>query len=363
MSEKFTKTAVLTGGGTAGHCIPALAVAEELKRRGYKCEYIGSENGMEKKLAKEKGLPYHGVPCAKLERRLALKNLVVPFTLLRGISAARKALEKIKPAVVFSKGGYVSLPTVLAAAELKIPVALHESDLTPGLANKIALKKASVLLTGFKTTAEEYPRAVFTGSPLRKELFARVNVAQAKREYGFNGDKKVLLIIGGSQGAGAINDITRKTLDELLKNYFVLHASGKGKKSDVKKDGYFETDYITDMAKAYALADICVTRGGANALSEIVALKKPALCIPLPKKNSRGDQIDNANYYLKRSAINVLYEENLTAQSFLSAIKNTDKYSGTLRIACGKCAIENPVQKIADEIDKIARTVSASSQV
>lgn len=355
MSEKFIKTAALTGGGTAGHCVPALAVADELKKRGYKCVYIGSENGMEKKLVQEKGYDYYGVPCAKLERKLTLKNLCVPFTLLKGVSAARRLLKEIKPDVVFSKGGYVSLPTALAAAELKIPVALHESDLTPGLANKIALKKASVFLTGFKTTAEEYPRAVFTGSPLRKELFARVNAAEAKKEFGFCGDKKVLLVIGGSQGAAALNDVTRKTLDELLKKYFVLHACGKGKKSGIKKDGYLEVEYIADMAKAYAAADICVTRGGANALSEIIALKKPALCVPLPKKNSRGDQIVNADYYRKRGTLVVLYEERLTANSFLAAIENVDKHSDALRLACGKRPIVNPTEKIADEIEKLTR--------
>ena len=348
------KIAVLTGGGTAGHCLPALAVGDELKKRGFTCVYVGSENGVEKKLAGEKGLEYHAVPCAKLERRPTLKNLTVPVTLLRGIAAAEKTLEQIRPAVVFSKGGYVSLPVVIAAKRLNIPVALHESDLTLGLANKISLKYATVLFTGFKDTALEYPKAIFTGNPLRRELSAARDKSAIRKKYGFTEDKKVLFAFGGSQGAGTINELVRKNLDELLKTFYVLHACGRGKLADVKKDGYIQTEYVSDMGEVYAISDVIVTRAGANALAEIVAMKIPALAIPLPKKNSRGDQIDNAKYYNKKGAINVLYEENITSQSFLSSVYETLKHGDNLKSNCKKCIPGDPAAAIADKLVEIS---------
>ena len=308
---------VLTGGGTAGHCIPCLSLLPELEKSFDKIYYVGSENGVEKKLATDAGLTYFSVPCVKLVRKLTLKNLAVPFTLAKGVTEAKKLLEKIRPDVVFSKGGYVALPVCLAAEKLKIPTVLHESDLSLGLANRLARKKATLLLTGFGQTAENYPRAVFTGNPLRRELLQKRDRRAIIDKYGFKEQKPVLLVIGGSQGAGKINDALRNSLDKLLENFCILHIAGKNKTSGIKRDGYYETEYVSDMGAAFAAADVCVSRAGANALAELVALKIPTLAVPLPKGNSRGDQEENAAYYARRGAIRVLEEKNLTTDTFI----------------------------------------------
>ena len=251
---------VLTGGGTAGHCIPCLSLLPELEKSFDKIYYVGSENGVEKKLATDAGLTYFSVPCVKLVRKLTLKNLAVPFTLVKGVTEAKKLLEKIRPDVVFSKGGYVALPVCLAAEKLKIPTVLHESDLSLGLANRLARKKATLLLTGFGQTAENYPRAVFTGNPLRRELLQKRDRRAIIDKYGFKEQKPVLLVIGGSQGAGKINDALRNSLDKLLENFCILHIAGKNKTSGIKRDGYYETEYVSDMGAAFAAADVCVSR-------------------------------------------------------------------------------------------------------
>lgn len=341
---------VLTGGGTAGHCIPCLSLLPELEKSFDKIYYVGSENGVEKKLATDAGLTYFSVPCVKLVRKLTLKNLAVPFTLAKGVTEAKKLLEKIRPDVVFSKGGYVALPVCLAAEKLKIPTVLHESDLSLGLANRLARKKATLLLTGFGQTAENYPRAVFTGNPLRRELLQKRDRRAIIDKYGFKEQKPVLLVIGGSQGAGKINDALRNSLDKLLENFCILHIAGKNKTSGIKRDGYYETEYVSDMGAAFATADVCVSRAGANALAELVALKIPTLAVPLPKGNSRGDQEENAAYYARRGAIRVLEEKNLTTDTFIKEIFSTYAQKDSLKKACAKTGIVDANETIADRI-------------
>lgn len=351
MSEKII---VLTGGGTAGHCLPCLALLPDLKKRFDKIVYIGSENGIEKELATKRGLEYHAVKCVGLKRKFTLKNLSVPFTLIRGIRQAEKLLKDLKPSAVFSKGGFVALPVTLAAERLKIPVALHESDISLGLANRLTLKRAATLMTGFKSTAAEYPNAVFTGNPLRRELTRNRDVKAIKRGYGFKDEKPVLLVLGGSSGAKAVNDAITLAADKLLENFCVIHSAGKGKTNGINKADYKQYEYIADMGAAYSVADVCVTRAGANALTELVALKIPTLAIPLPKGNSRGDQEENAEYYRSRGAIRVLSEKNLTTDALIKEIFATYAARDSLKRACEKCSAAAPNEKIVSEIIRIS---------
>lgn len=349
MSEK---TIVLTGGGTAGHCLPCIALLPTIKKYFRKIYYVGREEGIEKRLAEEAGVEYYGVPCVKLERKLTLKNLGIPFTLLKGISEAKKLLEKLKPDVVFSKGGYVALPVALAAEKLNIPTVLHESDMSLGLANKLAVKKATALLCGFKPLSYEYPRAVFTGNPIREELLKKRDNKAIIRGFGFNEAKPVLLVFGGSQGAEAINEIVIKTIDDLLKNFSVLHLTGKNKRTNIKKDGYYEAEYLSDMGAAFSVADVCVSRAGANALNELIALKIPTLAIPLPKGNSRGDQEQNADYYRRYGAIRTLSEPEMTKDVFIKEIFATYASAEQLKRNAEKCLSPNANERIAEEIVK-----------
>lgn len=355
MNKKNRNVIVLTGGGTAGHCIPCLALLPILKKHFDDIVYIGSENGIEKKLANEKGLDYHSVACIKLERRLTIKNLAIPFTLLKGIKEAKKILTELSPSVVFSKGGYVSLPVAIAAANLNIPVSLHESDLSLGLANRIASKYADVVCTGFQSTAEDIKNGVFTGNPLREELLNKRADRAIYDKLNLDKTKRTLLVFGGSQGAEKINETLYSALDELLKSYNIIHAAGKGKLRDIKKKGYYGVEYLTDIGTAFSIADVCVSRAGANALAETVALKIPTVAIPLPKGNSRGDQEENAAYYENRGAIRVIKESELTAKKMIREIETAYKTRDGLKKHCEKCIPLSPNLKIVDEIIKITR--------
>ena len=229
------RTLILTGGGTAGHATPALALLPELRKHFDEIVYVGSKNGIEKDLATEKGLTYYYVPTVKLERKLTPKNLLIPFKLIFGISESIKLIKKINPSAVFSKGGYVSLPVVIASKKLGIPVISHESDITVGLANKIVAKNSNLFLTSFDVTKVENVRCICTGSPLSQDLFSTYDQKSVIKGYGLSGRKKILLVFGGSQGSNAINQTTRKTLNRLLERYDVILICGKGKKSNIKK--------------------------------------------------------------------------------------------------------------------------------
>lgn len=355
MEEKKFKTIILTGGGTAGHCIPCLALLPLLRKHFERIVYIGSENGIEKKLVSEKNIEYKAIDCVKLIRKPTLKNFKIPFTLIKGINQSKKILSELSPSVVFSKGGYVSLPVAIAAAKLDIPVALHESDLSLGLANKIAANYADVVCAGFKPVAENLHNGVFTGNPLRDELTNRKHSKSTYSKLGLSGEKKVVLVLGGSQGAEKINECIYDALDTLTENFDVLHVTGKGKKRGIKKQGYIAQEYLDDIGSAFAVTDVCVSRAGANALAELTALRIPTVAIPLPKGNSRGDQEENAAYYEKRGAIRVLPEKSLTTKSLMREIELAYKSREFLKNACLKCRHASPNEKIVKEIVKIAR--------
>lgn len=346
------KTVILTGGGTAGHCLPCIALLSSLKKHFRKIYYVGREDGVERRIAEDAGLTYFDVPCVKLERKLTLKNLSVPFTLAKGVNASKRLISELQPDVVFSKGGYVALPVTLAAEKLKIPTVLHESDMSLGLANRLAVKKAAALLCGFKPLSYEYPRAVFTGNPIRAELFEKRDRKAIMRDFGFNEAKPVLLVFGGSQGAESINEITVKSLDDLLKNFSVLHVTGKNKRTDEVKNGYAEREYLSDIGAAFSIADVCVSRAGANALNELIALKIPTLAVPLPKGNSRGDQEQNAEYYRRLGAIRTLDEADMTKENFIKEIFATYANAEQLKRNAEKSIVPLANEKIVEEILK-----------
>lgn len=319
------KRIVLTGGGTAGHVTPNIALIPRLRELNYDICYIGSYDGIEKKLIEEFHIPYYGISSGKLRRYFDPKNFSDPFKVLKGISEARRTLKELKPDIVFSKGGFVSVPVVLAAKRLHIPVIIHESDLTPGLANKICIPSAAKVCCNFPETLSHLPagKAVLTGSPIRQELL-RGNAIAALEFCHFTANKPIILVMGGSLGSAAINDTIRGVLPELLKNFQVIHLCGKGKLDPHLTDvqGYVQFEYIKDeLRDLFALADIVISRAGANAICELLALHKPNILIPLSAKASRGDQILNARSFEAQGFSIVLEEESVTNLTLLNAIQ------------------------------------------
>lgn len=352
------KRIIMTGGGTAGHVTPNIALMPRLQEMGYRIYYIGSYNGMEKDLIENIGIRYYGISSGKLRRYLDLKNLTDPFKVVKGYFQARRLISRIHPDVVFSKGGFVSVPVVLAAKHKHIPVVIHESDMTPGLANKIAIPAASKVCCNFPETIDKLPagQAVLTGSPIRQELFQGDKNA-AYRMTGFTADKPVLLIIGGSSGSVFLNDTIRHLLPELLKKYQVVHLCGKGHldESCNQYQGYVQYEYISDeLADLMAMADIVISRAGANAICELLALHKPNILIPLSLNASRGDQILNAHSFEKQGFSYVIEEEQLTDQKLLNAVHevwdNRQKYIDAMAASRQLDAITT----ITDLIDEVS---------
>lgn len=329
------KKIILTGGGTAGHVTPNIALMPALKEAGYEVYYVGSYNGMEKGLIEATGTKYYGISSGKLRRYFDWKNFTDPFRVLKGFFEAASLMRKIKPEVVFSKGGFVSVPVVLAAKGKKIPAIIHESDITPGLANKIAIKGASKVCCNFPETLKYLPadKAVLTGSPIRQELF-KGDPEQALKFCGFpDHSKPVLMIIGGSLGSVIVNTAVRSILPQLLEKFYVIHLCGKNNldESLVGTPGYVQFEYISEeLPDLFALADMAISRAGANAICELLALHKPNLLIPLSAKASRGDQVLNANSFKAQGFSYVIEEEDLTAESLLAGVNevfdNREKY-------------------------------------
>ena len=325
MEKGATKRIVMTGGGTAGHVTPNIALMPALKDAGYDITYIGSYNGMEKELIEAQKIPYIGISSGKLRRYFDWKNFSDPFKVLKGYSQAVSALKKIKPDVVFSKGGFVSVPVVLAAKRCHIPAIIHESDITPGLANRIAIKGAKKVCCNFPETMKYLPtdKAVLTGSPIRQELF-KGNADAARTLCGFpDRSKPVLLIVGGSSGSKVVNEAVRKILPELLEEFYIIHLCGKGNLEEHLKGviGYAQFEYASsELTDMFALADMAISRAGANSICELLALHKPNILIPLSAAASRGDQILNAKSFQKQGFSYVIEEEALTDQVLLKAV-------------------------------------------
>ncbi|MBQ5446328.1 MAG: undecaprenyldiphospho-muramoylpentapeptide beta-N-acetylglucosaminyltransferase [Lachnospiraceae bacterium] len=355
----MSKKIILTGGGTAGHVTPNMALIPELKKKGYEIKYVGSYTGIEKKLIEEMGVEYQGISSGKLRRYFSMKNFSDPFRVLKGFKEAKKIMKDYNPSIVFSKGGFVSVPVVLAAKKYKIPVIIHESDMTPGLANRIAMKGASVICHNFPETAASLPdgKAVLTGSPIREEL-RHGDKAAGLKSLDFTPDKPVIMVMGGSLGAVAVNNAIRGALDELLDKYQIIHLCGKGKLDESLKNipGYKQFEYVkSELTNYFAAADLLVSRAGANAICEIAALQKPNILIPLSRKASRGDQILNANSFKKQGFSEVIEEEDVTKESLVNMINqvydNREKYID----AMAKSNNNDAITTILDLIEKNAK--------
>lgn len=313
-----TKKIVLTGGGTAGHVTPNIALLPYLKEAGFEISYIGSYDGIEKKLITDFDIPYYGIATGKFRRYLDIKNLTDPFRVIKGLSEARKYLKKIKPDVVFSKGGFVSVPVVRAAASLHIPCIIHESDMTPGLANKLCIPVAKKVCCNFPETLSMLPKdkAVLTGSPIRDEL-TKGDRLLALDMCKFTANKPVIMVIGGSLGAASINKAVREALPKLLDDFQIVHICGKDKIDNMllHKEGYVQFEYVKNELKdLFAMADIVISRAGANSICELLALKKPNLLIPLSANSSRGDQILNAKSFESQGYSMVIDDDYLSAE-------------------------------------------------
>lgn len=328
------KKIILTGGGTAGHVTPNIALLPKLKEAGYEVSYIGSYDGIEKKLIEDEGIKYYGISSGKLRRYLDIKNFSDPFKVLKGYAEAKKLIKSLKPDVIFSKGGFVSVPVVFAAKDCKVPVIIHESDMTPGLANKLSIPKATKVCCNFPETMKYLPegKSVLSGSPIREQIL-NGNRSKGLEFLGFNEEKPIILIMGGSIGSVFINNAVRGALDILLEKYQIVHLVGKGNVDHNydNRTGYRQFEFISDqLPDLFACCSLMISRAGANAICEILALKIPNILIPLSAAASRGDQILNAESFKKQGFSLVMQEEEVTVETLTDNInwlyENKEKY-------------------------------------
>ncbi|USK31976.1 undecaprenyldiphospho-muramoylpentapeptide beta-N-acetylglucosaminyltransferase [Bacillus sp. F19] len=314
------KTIVFTGGGSAGHVTPNIAIIDELDKNVWDVQYIGSKKGIEKELIEKISIPYHGISSGKLRRYLDFENVADSFRVLKGCMDARKVLRKLKPALVFSKGGFVSVPVIIAAKSLNIPVLIHESDMTPGLANKIAQRFATKIFTSFEETLNYFPKdkTAAIGSPIRRGIL-KGSPYKGTELLGFDRKRPVLTVMGGSLGAKKINETIRAALP-LLKDYQIIHLCGKGNVDEnyANLKDYKQFEYVHDELPHYlAATEFVITRGGSNSIFEFLALKIPMLIIPLTKNQSRGDQILNGRSFQEKGYAVMLEEENLSVDTLV----------------------------------------------
>ncbi len=319
------KKIVLTGGGTAGHVTPNIALLPHLQNADFEVFYMGSYDGIEKRLIADFEIPYYGISTGKFRRYLDPKNFTDPFRVIKGYREAKKYLKEIKPDVVFSKGGFVSVPVVRAAAALKIPCIIHESDMTPGLANKLCIPAAKKVCCNFPETVQMLPeeKAVLTGSPIREELSAGNRITGLDM-CGFTANKPVVMVIGGSQGAASVNRVVREALPKLLEDFQVVHLCGKEKMDNLllNTPGYKQFEYLkAELKDIFAMADVVISRAGANAICELLALNKPNILIPLPSATSRGDQLLNARSFETQGFSIVINEEDLDDQLLVEKVQ------------------------------------------
>lgn len=354
----MSKKIVLTGGGTAGHVTPNIALLPHLQNKGYEISYMGSYDGIEKKLIADYKIPYYGISTGKLRRYFDPKNFTDPFRVIKGFGEAKKILKEINPDVVFSKGGFVSVPVVRAAAALKIPCIIHESDMTPGLANKLCIPVAKKICCNFPETLSHLPegKAVLTGSPIREEL-SKGNKLAAYEVCGFTANKPVIMVIGGSLGSVAINKAVREALPSLLNDFQVVHICGKEKIDNLllTTKGYHQFEYLkAELKDIFAMADLVISRAGANAICEILALKKPNLLIPLPAGSSRGDQILNAASFEAQGYSMVISEDDLTKELLVSKVQELYCNRNTYIDAMAESEQSDSIQTIMGLIEEVS---------
>ena len=351
------KRIVLTGGGTAGHVTPNIALLPSLRDADYDIHYIGSFEGIESRLIPDFDVPYYGISTGKFRRYFDLKNFSDPFRVMKGYLDAKKILKELKPDVVFSKGGFVAVPVVKAAADLKIPCIIHESDMTPGLANKICIPLSKKVCCNFPETLKNLPsgKAILTGTPIRSEL-TKGNRIHALDLCGFTPDKPVIMVVGGSQGSAGINQVVREALPKILEKFQVIHICGKDKVDNLMLSipGYKQFEYVkTELKDLFALADLVVSRAGANAICELLALKKPNVLIPL-SAGSRGDQILNAASFEEQGFSIVIREEALDCFSLVEKINELYDTKETYISKMNESGQTDAIPKIMELINEAA---------
>jgi len=353
------KKIVLTGGGTAGHVTPNLALIPRLLADGWEIHYIGAADSVEESLISQiPEVTFHRVSVGKLRRYFDPKNFSDPFRVIKGVGQATGLIHRIRPDVVFSKGGFVSVPVVYGAKLNGVPVVTHESDMTPGLANKLCLPFSKIQCCTFPE-AVKYAKGkgVHTGTPIRPEIL-KGDKQRGRSHFGFNNSRPVLMVVGGSSGAQAINQVIWQALPQLTENFQVLHLCGKGNLTSVYEGtaNYVQREYLNEeMADAYACADILVSRAGSNALCEILAMRKPALLIPYPKGASRGDQILNAESFRARGFSHVLMQENMTSETLIREIESLYHDRGALYEAMASEPTGNGIDSVLEQIYKFAK--------
>lgn len=348
---------IMTGGGSAGHVTPNLALVPLLREKGYEIKYIGTEDGIEHEIIDRAGIPYYAISAGKLRRYFSLKNFTDPFRIMKGYFQSKKILKTEAPDLVFSKGGFVTVPVVFAANKRGIPVVLHESDFTPGLANRLAIPKATKVCVSFESAMKHIDsgKCVLTGSPVRRELLSGSR-ERGLETLGFTGKKPVLLIMGGSLGAQAINDAVDAALDRILCSFDVVHIRGEGKMNPTLegRDGYVRYGFISKgLPDIFAAADLMLSRAGANAIFEILALALPALLIPLPLEASRGDQILNAGYFEEKGFSLVMQQSELTPDSLVSRLDELHKRADSLRAAMKASQMTDGAANVAGVITSV----------
>lgn len=354
------KKIILTGGGTAGHVTPNLALLPSLRKEEFEIHYIGSYNGIERCLIEDAGIPYDGISSGKLRRYFDIKNFSDPLRVLKGYGQAKRLMKQYRPDIVFSKGGFVSVPVVLAAKHYKIPVIIHESDMTPGLANKICIPAAKKVCCNFPETLNYLPKdkAVLSGSPIREELLTGDRLS-GLQYAGLSANRPVILVIGGSLGSVTVNHAVRSILPKLLSQFQVIHICGKGNldESLIGTSGYVQYEYVDKpLRHLFAAADLIISRAGANSICEILALRKPNILIPLSAAASRGDQILNANSFAKQGFSTVLEEEVLTSDTLYQAVSDTYKKRTAFIEAMEKSTLNNAVETIMNLIRECAKS-------
>ena len=354
------KKIILTGGGTAGHVTPNLALLPSLRKEEFEIHYIGSYNGIERRLIEDAGIPYDRISSGKLRRYFDIKNFSDPLRVLKGYGQAKRLMAQYHPDIVFSKGGFVSVPVVLAAKHYKIPVIIHESDMTPGLANKICIPAAKKVCCNFPETLNYLPKdkAVLSGSPIREELLTGDRLS-GLQYAGLSANRPVILVIGGSLGSVTVNHAVRSILPKLLSQFQVIHICGKGNldESLIGTSGYVQYEYVDKpLRHLFAAADLIISRAGANSICEILALRKPNILIPLSAAASRGDQILNANSFAKQGFSTVLEEEVLTSDTLYQAVSDTYKKRTAFIEAMEKSTLNNAVETIMNLIRECAKS-------
>lgn len=365
--SKLKKKIIFTGGGSAGHVTVNLALIPKFIEEGWTAEYIGSEGGIEKQLVHDLNnnlngnlsqVTYNAISTGKLRRYLDWNNIKDPFKVMKGVLQAYRLIKKQRPNVIFSKGGFVSVPVILGAWLNRVPVVIHESDITPGLANKISIPFSTKVCTTFPETIQHLrtKKAEYVGAIVREEL-KRGSAERGQSLCEFTKDKPILFIVGGSLGSQRINQVIRASLDQLLPNFQIVHICGKGQiDRSLSSEGYKQFEYVNqELPDVMAMSDLVISRAGSNLLFELLALRKPMLLIPLSKKASRGDQLLNAQSFKKMGYCEVLFEEDLSEETLLQGIKkvfeNRFQYVENMK----KTEEQDPIQKVIEIIEKVAK--------